>query len=355
MEESVKRSEMTILPWLSAGRIHCSTFCARAANINNSSATGSSSWLAGSSRMRRICWPMGEPPGSTLSRTGRPSPRRRSASSRACVIVPLPSGPSKVMKRPRLLVVDIVQDLLQVLPRFLLRVLIVGPQQIGGMVGDHQLNVAPFVPFPAHPRHAFRGAEQSLGGGGAQCANGLGFDRLQLPVKELSANFHLVGLRRAILWRPALHHVADVDVGALDRNAFLRGRTLNHLREKLSRASHKRQALLIFIGSGTFTNKYQPGFLVARPEYDFMASLVQTAALAIADVLNDRKQRVLRGFNGRQGHNGGWWLVAGWQGTFECGATKYGLDSEILVELQALAKLVFGHCAACRARRSFST
>src|SRR3984957_1844840 len=214
MEESVKRSEITILPSSSAGKIHCSTFCARAANISSSSAVAVNSLLAGSSRMRRICWPIGVPPGSTLSSIDRPWPRRRSASMRACVLSPLPSGPSKVMKRPGLpgprSVVDIVQDLLQILPRFLLRVLIVGPQQVGRMVGHHHLNVAPVVPFSTQTGNAVFGVEHRLGSRRSKQADRFGFDGLKLPVQELPADLHFVRLRRAILGRPALHHVADV-------------------------------------------------------------------------------------------------------------------------------------------------
>src|ERR1700733_2947690 len=182
MDESVKRSEITILPSASAGTIHLSTFCARAANIRSSSAVAVNSLLAGSSRMRRICWPIGVPPGSTLSNSGRPSPRRRSASMRACVLLPLPSGPSKVMKTPRPLIVDIVQDLLQILPRFFLRVLIVGPQQIGGMVGNHHLNIPPVMPFPAQPGDAVLGVEHRLGRRGPEQADRFRFDDLKLPV-----------------------------------------------------------------------------------------------------------------------------------------------------------------------------
>src|SRR4051794_26410738 len=43
----------------------------------------------------------GDPPGSRVSTTSRPRVRKASARSRACELFPLPSPPSKVMKRPR--------------------------------------------------------------------------------------------------------------------------------------------------------------------------------------------------------------------------------------------------------------
>src|ERR1035441_5888855 len=100
-EESVNRSESTISPRPSAGAIHSSTFCAREAKYSSTSVTGLSSWLAASSRMRRIFMAMGGPPGSTVSITVRPIPRKRPARRCIWVVLPDPSMPSNVMKTPR--------------------------------------------------------------------------------------------------------------------------------------------------------------------------------------------------------------------------------------------------------------
>src|SRR5271157_3642078 len=51
--------------------------------------------------MRRIFMPMGVPPGSAVSSTVRPRARRRVARRCIWVVLPEPSMPSKVMKRPR--------------------------------------------------------------------------------------------------------------------------------------------------------------------------------------------------------------------------------------------------------------
>src|SRR5579885_3627441 len=53
-------------------------------------------------RMCRIISAPGEPPGSRVSTTASPSAVSFSASLLACVDLPLPSPPSKVMKRPRI-------------------------------------------------------------------------------------------------------------------------------------------------------------------------------------------------------------------------------------------------------------
>src|ERR1700733_8311616 len=167
------------------------------------------------------------------------------------------------------------------------------------MVSDHQLNVVPVVPFSAQPRHAFGSPEQRFRRGATERTDRLWFDSLKLPVKELPADLHFVGLRRAILRGPALHHVADINVGALDREALFRPLAFDHLREQLSRAADEWQTLLIFIGAWALTNKHQPRLLVARSEHNLIASLVQAAARTVANVPEDGEQRILRRFDGR--------------------------------------------------------
>src|SRR5271168_2593875 len=121
---------------------------------------------------------MGVPPGSALSRMGMPSSRRRAPSIRHWVDLPLPSGPSKVRKRP--LVVDIMQHCFQVFPGLALGILIVQTQQIRWMISHHYRNVAPFMPFPAQARDPFFGAEQGLRRSTAEGAYGPGVYGFQL-------------------------------------------------------------------------------------------------------------------------------------------------------------------------------
>src|SRR5579884_3976190 len=288
MLESVKRSDKTISPLASAGRISSSTFCARQANMSSSSEVAVSSWLAASSRMRRICWPMRPPPGSAVSKTARPWRRRRSASRRNCVDLPLPSKPSNVMNRPRRrLVIDIVQDLLQVFPRLPFCGLIILPQQVGRMIRHHDRNVAPLLPVAAQPHDSLLGSEQSLCGRPAQRANGFGPDRQELAEQKLAADLHLIGLRRAVAGRTALDDIADINVFAAQRNPFLLRRVLDHLREKLPGAPYKRNALLVFIGPRAFADKNERRALVPNAKYNLGSALVETAAAAIADVFEN--------------------------------------------------------------------
>src|SRR5580704_12540388 len=133
---------------------------------------------------------MGVPPGSAVSRTSRPASRSLLASRRNWVDLPLPSGPSKVIKTPRRLVINEVKGLLQVLPGFALGILVVGPQKVGRMEGDNQRNIAPFVPAAAQTSDAVLGGEQRLGRRRAQRADRLRLNRHQLPEQKLAANLH---------------------------------------------------------------------------------------------------------------------------------------------------------------------
>src|SRR3954452_5930611 len=103
--------------------------------------------------MSRIRMPTSVPPGSCVSTTLYSLFRSRSARSRICVVFPEPSQPSKVMNRPWGLVIDEVQHLLQVFPRFPLGVLVIWPEQIRRVIGHHHRYVAPLMPVSAQPHN----------------------------------------------------------------------------------------------------------------------------------------------------------------------------------------------------------
>ena len=88
-------------PSASAGWITSFMCWAREANIRASSASGESPAVAVSSSRLRIFSPVAVPPGSRVTVTEKPSARSTFASFSSCVLLPQPSRPSKVMKRPR--------------------------------------------------------------------------------------------------------------------------------------------------------------------------------------------------------------------------------------------------------------
>ncbi len=250
--------------------------------------------------------PMRVPPGSTVSITSRPMARRRSASRCIWVVLPEPSGPSKVMKRLPWArsVVDIVEGGFQIFPCLSLGVLIVGPQEVGRMVGDHHWNVAPLVPFASQAGDAVFGFEEVFGGGGTEGADGFRMDDFELASEELSADFHFVRFGCAVFRRAAFDYVADVDVLAEERDAFLGGGAFDHLREELTGSADEGNSLGVLVGSGTFSYEDQFGLLVAYSEDDFVSGIAETAAVAVADVVDDFEERVC--FGGRRGNCDGW-------------------------------------------------
>src|SRR5580658_4932437 len=169
------------------------------------------SWLAGSRRIRLICWPIEVPPGSWFSTTVWPAARNRSTRSRAWVVFPLPSLPSKVMNRPLVIcsvcvgqatrspaphkasVIHIMEHSLEIQPGIALGLGADLAEQIGGVVGDHHRNAVPAMPLAAKPGDSLLHAEQSLHCRSTQNADGLRLNRVELARQELAAGFHLVG------------------------------------------------------------------------------------------------------------------------------------------------------------------
>jgi len=158
----------------------------------------------------------------------------------------------------------------------------------------HHRNVAPLQPLAAQFRDAFLLPGDGPRRRAAQRANRLRPDRHQLPVQKLSANFHLVRLRSAVARRPALHHIADVNIVAGQRDAFFLRRPFNHLRQQLPGSPHKRKSLRVFVRARSFAHKHQRRVLAAHAEHNLIAPFVQPAPLAVANVVLDDRQRIAR-------------------------------------------------------------
>ena len=101
--ESANRSDMTVEPRASAGRIVFSRWSRRAAVNSRISVSADHRSGFPSTRRLRISSAPGDPPGSRVKTTSWPSDRRCADSRAACVDLPEPSIPSKVMKRPTLI------------------------------------------------------------------------------------------------------------------------------------------------------------------------------------------------------------------------------------------------------------
>ena len=176
--------------------------------------------------------------------------------------------------------------------------------------------------------------------------------------KKLAADFHLVRFGSAVAGRPALHHVADVDVFAAQLDALFLGGALDHLREQLTGAPDEWDALRVFVGARAFADEHQRRTLIADTEDYLVAPFVQAAAAAIADIFENARQgvaarrqrrqvdgRLLRGRGRRRGYRihrngfrldrlarsrGGWLAVE-------------SLHADILIELEAPPQFVRLH------------
>ena len=104
---SVKRSHTTQVPASSRGHISRSQCSRRAANMSSVSVSFAIGSCSSSSRSRS---PSGVPPGSRVTHTLRPPCSSSSFTCGRCVLLPAPSMPSSVRKRPRRALVDVKRD-----------------------------------------------------------------------------------------------------------------------------------------------------------------------------------------------------------------------------------------------------
>ena len=131
-----------------------------------------------------------------------------------------------------------------------------------------------------------------------------------------------------LLGRAAFHHVADVNVGAGQRDALALGRVLDHLRQQLAGTAHEGDALGVFIGAGAFTHEDQRRGWIAHAEDNLIAALVETAAAAISDIGEDLGE----GLGGRSNRF-----------RRRRRAPIQRLDAEVLVELEVAANEISVH------------
>src|SRR6202162_5480218 len=98
-------------------------------------------------------------------------------------------------------------------------------QQVGGGIGGYQFTSAKFEPLSAKMRDATIGFKQGLCSDAAEADNHFGRDGVELAQQEWRTSLDFLFFRRAIVRRPAFHHVANVDILALQAHGF------DHLRQ----------------------------------------------------------------------------------------------------------------------------
>src|SRR5262249_38853050 len=140
-------------------------------------------------------------------------------------------------------------------------------------------------------------AEEGLRGELAEGHDDRRANRVQLCLEERLAGLDLVRLGIAVPRRPALHHVADVDLVA---RVAHRG---DHLGEELAGGPDEGNALVVLLGSGALSHEDQARLRIADAEDDVLPARAELAALAVSERATDLVQAGwllhLRGADGR--------------------------------------------------------
>ena len=153
------------------------------------------------------------------------------------------------------------------------------------MVHDHQRPAActERMYLAAQARERGLGREQVLRGDAPHGDDQRRRHELDLPLEVAAALQRLLRLRVAIARRPALEHVGDVDVLALEAERF------QHRGEQLPGAADERLTLAVLIGTRGLADEHPAGLRIADAEHRLGAGLVQRAARALG---HQRTQRL---------------------------------------------------------------
>src|SRR3989442_15984239 len=118
-------------------------------------------------------------------------------------------------------------------------------------------------------------------------------DGVELSKQKGRAGGDFISLRRAILRRAALHHVADVNI--FSRKAH----RLDHLCEQFTGPADKREALRIFIRARALADENQFRARTAVAEDDCVSAVTEAAARTVADIGANFFERVALNALGR--------------------------------------------------------
>ncbi len=125
-----------------------------------------------------------------------------------------------------------------------------------------------------HARDPRLAARQQLGREVAERADDARRDELDLAQQIGLAGLDLFGLGVAVVRRPRLEHVGDVDLLAREADGA------EELLEQLARLADERPALLVFVVAGRLAYEHEVAVRVALAEHDAGAGAREQAALA---------------------------------------------------------------------------
>ncbi len=156
------------------------------------------------------------------------------------------------------------------------------------MEGADQRRPAPGEPFAAQTGDGLGGGKESLRGAGAQSTNRPGRESLELTKEEWGAGLDLNRKRRPVVGRTALYHVSDVDLFSPETER------LDHVIEEFARSANKGSPLPVLIKTRTFPHEDQSGSRRALAKDNLRAAGMQAATGALAEMLPDVEQKLLR-------------------------------------------------------------
>src|SRR5262249_50502227 len=185
--------------------------------------------------------------------------------------------PPRATSWPARAYAELRHDLLDILPDEPLVARVA--QEIGGRERRHQLHAVVVVPAAAQLRDRGLHAEQGLDRELPERGDHLLADALELPEEEGLAALHLVGLWIAVLGRPALDDVGDVDVLAPELHPLG-----DDLGEQLPRPADERLALQVLVPPRSLPHEHQTGTRIAHTEDEMRAMGRELAPVAVTDV-----------------------------------------------------------------------
>ena len=162
--------------------------------------------------------------------------------------------------------VESLKNLKHVFPDFAFLGRRLVPQQIRGMIRDHQRRAVVGMPSAAQIPHRSSRAKQALNRYRTQRHDHLRLNNVDLFDEIWTAGLHLQRRRRPISKRsgrrvrPAFQDVRDVNVGPREAHR------LDNFREQLTGASHERLALRVLIRARRFADEHQVGIGIADAE-----------------------------------------------------------------------------------------
>jgi hypothetical protein len=142
---------------------------------------------------------------------------------------------------------------------------------------------------PAHPGDSLRAARQQLRREVPQRADHARLDQLDLAEQVALACLDLDRLGVTVPRGPALQHVGDEHLPALQADLF------QQLVEQLAGASYERLALLVLVEARRLADEHQVCVRVAGAEHDVRAALGQRALRAVGELVVERDQLVAPG------------------------------------------------------------